>query len=347
MILFRWERSLVSSLNFRLLIAVGATFAAQLALCVPPAAAAAGCPAVPPAVISLDVPRFYSDEAGTVVDPALKSSHAKAVEPLTQFLREVVSDADHAYTRSTAKSQAEAAECALTWLQTWAAQGAWLGTMSTKQAEYQRKWDLAGAALAYLKVRPFARPDQRQVIEPWLQRFADTARAFFDDPTHKRNNHWYWLGLGEMAVGLGTDSPRHVDMARGIMQDAARDIAANGTLPEEMARGQRALFYHVFSVVPLVLMAEMATKRGEDWYALGNGAVHRLVQLSASGLANPETFDRLASVPQERPINTRAGWLQVYQRRFPGRLTQSLPEVAEGHRWLGGSVTVLLAALAR
>ena len=133
----------------------------------------------------------------------------------------------------------------------------------------------------------------------------------------------------------------------GIMQDAARDIAANGTLPEEMARGQRALFYHVFSVVPLVLMAEMATKRGEDWYALGNGAVHRLVQLSASGLANPETFDRLASVPQERPINTRAGWLQVYQRRFPGRLTQSLPEVAEGHRWLGGSVTVLLAALAR
>ncbi len=300
---------------------------------------------MPAPVTSLDIPRFYSDDAGTIVDPVYKLEHERAVAPLTQFLRQVVSDADHATTRGSPKSQAEAAQCALTWLQTWAAGGAWLGVMSTKQAEYQRKWDLAGVALAYVKVRSFARPDQRATIEPWLQRFADTAHAFFDDPTHKRNNHWYWLGLGEAAVGIATDSRRHLDLARGIMQDAARDIGANGTLPEELARGPRALHYHVFALVPLVMMAEIGAARGEDWYGFNSGALHRLVALAVAGLVQPATFDALAGVAQERPISARAGWLQLYQRRFPGRLPAPLPEVADGHRWLGGNVNVLIAAL--
>lgn len=310
-----------------------------------PARAVAACPAIPPVVTSLDVPRFYGDEGGTVVDPILKARHELAVAPLTAFVREVVSDADHAYTRSSPKSQGEAAQCALTWLSTWAAGGAWLGTMSTKQAEYQRKWDLAGVALAYLKVRPFARPDQRAVIEPWLQNFADTAHAFFDNPEHKRNNHWYWLGLGEAAVGLATDSRRHFDIAREIMHDAASDIAADGTLPAEMTRGQRALFYHVFAMTPLIVMAELAASRGEDWYAFGNGALHRLVSASLAGLQSPENFDRLAGVSQERPVNTRAGWLQLYQQRFPDRVAAPLPKVADAHRWLGGNVLILSAAL--
>ena len=312
-----------------------------------PAYAESACPVPPPAITSLDVPRFYSDEAGSVVDPALKALHEKAVEPLTLFLRHVVADADRAYTRQSPKSQLEAAQCGLAWLQAWAAGGAWLGTMSTKQAEYQRKWDLGGVALAYLKLRPFASPDQRLTIEPWLQKFADTARVFFDDPEHKRNNHWYWLGLGEAAVGMATDSPRHFDVARGIMHDAMRDVAANGTLPTEMERRGRALYYHVFALVPLVLMAELAASKGEDWYSFENGALHRLVAVTLDGLRAPEKFDVLAGVAQERPINTRAEWLQIYQNRFPERVKGDAPQVAESNRWLGGNVYTLLAMLKR
>ncbi len=312
-----------------------------------PRALAADCPDVPPPVVSLDVPRYYADEAGTIVDPALYAQHQAAVEPLTEFLRQVVSDADHAWTRTSPKGQAAASECALAWLTAWASGSAWLGTMSTKQAEYQRKWDLAGAALAYLKLRRFALIEQQKIIDPWLQQWADTARMFFDDPEHKRNNHWYWLGLGVAAVGLATESPRHWDMARGIMQDAARDIRADGTLPEEMARGQRALYYHVFSVMPLVILAELGAARGEDWYGLGDGSLHRLVSATITGLNDPTTFEALAGIKQERPINTRAGWLQAYIRRFPQRVRATLPVVADGHRWLGGQVGILLDVLRR
>lgn len=309
------------------------------------AGSAGACPPPPPAIKNLDLQRYYSDKAGTVVDPELMDEHRDAVAPLSAFLRRVASDADKSIGRTSAKSAAEAGACAVSWIGAWAAQGAWLGTMASKQAEYQRKWDLAGVALAYLKVRRFAKPAQRAVIEPWLMRFADAARAFFDDPAHKRNNHWYWLGVGLTATALVTDSAAHWTAARGVMQDAATAIAADGTLPMELARQGRALQYHAFSLMPLVVMAELARSKGEDWYALSDGALHRLAATTMSGLADPARFDARAGTPQVRPVRPGAGWLQLYARHFPDRIPSGLPAIAAGHRWLGGDALLLARSL--
>jgi poly(beta-D-mannuronate) lyase len=307
----------------------------------------AACAAPPRPVIDLDLARFYADEAGSIIDPAKQAEHDAAVAPLTLFVRTVGDLADKSHTRPSAATRAEAARCALGWLATWAKAGALTGRMASRQAEYQRKWDFGGIALAYLKLKAGAASADRALIEPWLIRLADASRAFFDDPARTRNNHWYWLGLGLAATGHATNSDRHWAMARGIMADAARDIAADGTLPKEMERKSRALFYHVFAMTPLVVMAELAASKGEDWYALGGGALHRLVALSHRGLMDPAGFDARTGVAQERPLNARAGWLQLYDRRFPARLAPPHPVVAEGHRWLGGRVEVLSGVLGR
>ncbi len=308
-------------------------------------AEAAPCPAPPPPVRDLAPPRFYGDAKGSKVDAELQRQHKEAVEPLTAFLRRVVADTD----KAVARRDAAAARCPMAWIEAWAAAGAWLGRMGTRQAEYQRKWDLAGVALAYVKLRPYADPRQRAVIEPWLGKFAGVARAFFDDPARTRNNHWYWLGLGMAAVSLATDDARQWDAARGIYRDAMKNIAADGTLPLELAREGRALHYHAFAVTPLVAMAELAGLRGEDWYSLEGGALHRLVRLTYDGLADPAVFDRLAKHAQERPPGMGAGWLTLYEDRFPGRLPHASadrprPEVPDKHRWLGGDVRHLRAA---
>lgn len=320
-----------------------ALMAALLSVAATPAPAAPACPPPPPPVRDLDLPRFYADKAGTRVDPDLDKAHKSAVEPLTAFLRRVVDDTDKALRRR----DAEAARCPLAWIEAWARGEAWLGRMETKQAEYQRKWDLAGVALAYVKLKPFATPAQRSLIEPWLVRFADQARRFFDDPARTRNNHWYWLGLGLAATGLAAESPRHWSEARAIFKDAAGHVGPDGTLPLELARQSRALHYHAFAVTPLVVMAELAAARGEDWYRESGAALHRLVALVAKGLADPAAFDRLAATPQERPPGTGAGWLALYRARFPDRLPGPLPEVPEKHRWLGGNVLFLAGALGR
>ena len=238
-------------------------------------------------------------------------------------------------------SPTETAKCALSWIKGWADGGAYLGVMDSKQAEAQRKWDLAGTALAYVKLKRFAAPEDRTAIEPWLIKWADAARAHFDDAGIKRNNHWYWMGLGAAAVGLATDNGKYWQMAKGIFEDAAKDIAADGTLPLELARQGRALHYHAFALEPLVLLAEIAATRGEDWYALNDGALHRLVAKTAEGLRDPAVFDKLAGIAQQRPVKSGYGWASLYRERHFGRMPDKI-EQPIGHRWLGGDVDVLM-----
>ena len=317
-----------------------------IAILVAPAIARAEtCAPVPQPVVDLDIPRFYGDAKGSIVDPQQQALHDAAVAPLTAYMRHVTSFADAAWKRPSPKSRGDAATCALAWIESWARGNAWLGAVAQKQSEYQRKWDLAGLALAYLKVKGYATPEQRRVIEPYLMRFADKARAFFDDKSHQRNNHWYWLGLGLGAVAIAADSDRHWQMARGIMTDAAREIQADGTLPMELARQARAIHYHAFAVMPLVVLAELAAVRGEDWYAFGNGALHRLTAVTLKGIGDPTIFDRLAGIAQERPPKPGAGWLALYLRRFPDRVPSPVPAMPTGQRWLGGDVMLLRQAL--
>jgi poly(beta-D-mannuronate) lyase len=297
-------------------------------------------------VHDLDLARFYADAEGSIVDPGKLAGHRAAVQPLTDFLREVTKAADRSLSTSTTATADHHARCALAWLEAWARGRALLGQMRSKQAEYQRKWDTAGLALAYLKVRRSASPEQHAAIAPWLVALADASRAFSDDPARQRNNHWYWLGLAAGATALAADSPRHWTMAREIMGDAARDIAADGSLPLELVRGARALHYHAFAAMPLVVLAELAAERGEDWYGLEGGALHRLVDLTSRGLADPALFDRLAKVRQERPVSPGAGWLALYAVRFPARAGAMRITAPAGHRWLGGDVKLLAKALA-
>jgi poly(beta-D-mannuronate) lyase len=317
---------------------------AALALMASTANAFAECPAAPPPVRDLSLQRFYEDSAGSIVEPTRMEAHKAQTAPMLEFLGFVTKQADKAYQQRS--NPDSTAKCGLAWLRAWADGGAYLGKIEGKQAEAQRKWDLAGAALAYLKLKPWASDDEKKSIEPWLIKVADAARAFFDDTSIKRNNHWYWMGLAQAAVGLATGSDAHWQQAKAIMADAAKDISADGTLPLEMAREGRALYYHAFAAMPLVTLAELGVSRGEDWYALNDGALHRLVAKTVEGLEDPVLFDKLAGSTQQRPVKPAAGWIALYRARFPDRITKA-PEQTAKHRWLGGDVMILRQVLAK
>jgi poly(beta-D-mannuronate) lyase len=299
-------------------------------------------------VRDLDLQRYYSDREGSVVDPGKLAAQRNAVAPIKEFLQHVVADADRGMRAASASGRRDNARCAVMWLAGWAREGALLGQIVGAQSEAERKWDFTGAAMAYLKVKPYATVAERSAIEGWLERLATAARAYFDDPHHARNNHWYWLGLGLGATAIATGSEARWAQAREVMADAARDIAADGSLPKELARRGRALHYHAFAVTPLVALAELAAARGEDWYGLGDGALHRLVSFTVRGLIDSSRVEALAGVAQEvGPSTASAGWLPLYVARFPGRLQGPLPVARPNHRWLGGDTRLLGVALGR
>ena len=97
-------------------------------------------------------------------------------------------------------------------------------------------------------------------------------------------------------------------------------ITPDGTLPLEMARGARALHYHLYALAPLVLLAEFGEANGLDLYAHNHGAIHRLADVSVAGLKNPALFEKATGVKQEVPTvvsGDQIGWAPPYARRFP------------------------------
>lgn len=298
------------------------------------------CPLAPPAMRDLIVDRYYNDDIGSKVDPGLLKKQREMTRPIREFLTHVVRETDASLRQSSPSLAKYRALCALDALQTWARAGALTGTMSSKQAQAERRWTLAGAALAYLKIKPHATAEQATEIDGWLVKLADAAHAEFASGSLKRNNHWYWMGLGLGATGLAAVSPHHWDLARGVMQDAAHDIGPDGSLKLELARGQRALRYHAFALMPLVTLADLARTKGEDWESYSEHALARLVRFTASNLDDPAAITTLAG-PQETPVSPGAGWLPLYSAMHPEWVAPANVEMASGHRWLGGNVLLL------
>lgn len=305
------------------------------------------CPFAPPAVHDLELARFYTDGAGSTTSPALLDQHKRDTAPVRTFLKTMTGEADASFIQPTGSLGLYRAKCAVEWLEVWARGEALLGRVVEKQAAAERRWTLAGAALAYLKVKPAATPAQAQVIEQWLTKLALAAETDFQNGKLKHNNHYYWLGLGLAATSLATGDAARWEKARAIMKDAADGIAANGTLPLELARQARALHYHAFALMPLTAMAELARSKGEDWYAFGDGALDRLVAITARGIEAPELFEQLSGYAQERPVDPQYGWLQLYGLERPSALAGVEFEIPSDHMWLGGNVLLLNHALTK
>ena len=299
--------------------------------------AQSACPQ--PGIIVRDITadRFYIDAASSVPDEAILARNKASLAALDHNLYPIIKFSDAALTGETG-----AAQCAIQFLIAEARGGGMLGTMSSRQAGYERKWRTAGVALAYLKVKRWATPDARATIEPWLTSLALNVETDYGAPKEP-NNHYYWAGLASAAVGTATGDGALLAYARRAYLSGLESIQPDGVLPRELARKGRALSYHNYALAPLILMAELAAARGEDWYQLRDGAIHRLVARTVSGIRDPAAFARLAGVPTvEIPTGGILGWLAFYRARFPRR-AEGAPNGPFNYNWLGGNLTLIAA----
>ena len=165
-----------------------------------------------------------------------------------------------------------------------------------------------------------------------------TKRAGHGD---SQNNHLYWAGVELAAIGVAANNRKDFDWAMATYDNGVDQIQPDGALPLEMARGGRALHYHLYALAPLVLLAEFGEANHLDLYAHANGAIHRLVNFSVAGLQDP----RLSSKQQacnrscRRPsTGDQIGWAPPYVQRFPNpaleRMVKAAPSLSV--YYLGG-----------
>jgi poly(beta-D-mannuronate) lyase len=132
-----------------------------------------------------------------------------------------------------------------------------------------------------------------------------------------------------------------LDYSRRAFDAGLTDIRPDGTLPMELERRGRALDYTNYALAPLIMAAELAARRGEDWYGGEDGAIHRLVARVLSGLQDPKGFAALAGEPSvDVPRGGVLGWLAFYRARFPDRVETGAPSGPFRYPWLGGDLTL-------
>jgi poly(beta-D-mannuronate) lyase len=149
---------------------------------------------------------------------------------------------------------------------------------------------------------------------------------------HKsQNNHLYWAGVELAAIGVTANNRKDFNWAMSTYDKGVDQIQPDGSLPLEMARGGRALHYHLYALAPLVLLAEFGEANHLDLYAHANGAIHRLVNFSVDGLQNPMPFVKATGVQQnvpKTPDGDQISWAPPYVRRFPNPALERMIKAA-------------------
>lgn len=289
-------------------------------------------------IVDITSNRFYSDKNHSIVDPVLWEKRKAAMKPLEDFRAAMSRFASRAIAGNRDWSA-----CVARGLRQWAEGGAMLGHMNEIQAKFERKWALSAFSMAYLMVKSEISAEDRVLIEPWLDRVAAEVAKDYAGRKKNYNNHYYWVGFALGASATATGHKAHWALAAETYREAMKHIEPDGSLPKETARAGMALHYHAFSLQPLLMLAELAARRGEDWYSLDKGALHRLAAFTAEGFTNPAKAARLAGAEQKPLGRFQMGWMPFYERRFPGRLPLGAL-VAQSDIWFemtGGNMSAL------
>jgi poly(beta-D-mannuronate) lyase len=309
------------------------------------------CAAASQPVRDLDFEPFYSDSSFSVVDPVRYARYQELSQPIARFVREVIGMSDR-WVRAQ-PADAAPARCALAWLDAWAAGGAMLGH-ATMQGGFDRKWALAGLALAWLELRqaPGLDPAATARVVRWFAALAAAMQPPYENlrSMTARNNHAYWAGLAAVAAAIATDDRALLDWGIARYRLGIAQIEPDGTLPLEMGRRSKALHYHLFSLAPLVMIAELAAANGIDLYAERDGALHRLARRTLDGLDDPAFFVARTGAAQDftgGPLGrAHLAWIEPYFARFPATRRDDLLARFRplAMSWLGGDTTLAYGA---
>ncbi|QMV18303.1 poly(beta-D-mannuronate) lyase [Granulicella sp. 5B5] len=275
---------------------------------------------------------FYrlDDPTHSIIDPVREAAYRASADPVKAVGQAIVSSADDY--RTTGSQQA--LHCTVARILTLAHDNSLAGKMSSSQAYYVQGWVAGAVAIAYLKVHDDAHitPEQNQLVGDWLVSVGAQTIRYYDDRKKPgkgdaQNNHLYWAGVEIAAIGVAANNRKDFDWAMAAYDNGVNQIRPDGTLPLEMERGQRALHYHLYALAPLVLIAEFGEANGLDLYAHANGAIHRLVDVSITGLKDPKLFVKATGIKQEVPrvvTGDQIGWAPPYVRRFPNPSLEQL-----------------------
>lgn len=251
--------------------------------------AAAQCAPAPAPVTALAFDSRYAADSETrsEIDPAAAEAAEEALRPVEDFLRELAAEASAA----AEARDGGAAACVVGRMADWAEADALAG-IGSQTAALTLGSRLAGFALILRQMAPLAdSPEDTGRVARWLDARIVEQIGFWelDAPDGaKQGNLRAWAALAAAARAAGPetpDSPRLAFWAGASAGFVLCTAAADGSLPQEMSRGPRALQYQLHAVTPLVLTAALLEETGLPLAPVCGNALDRAVGFALADLA--------------------------------------------------------------
>ncbi|WP_435371014.1 alginate lyase family protein [Klebsiella pneumoniae] len=282
-------------------------------------------PATPAAVYQLNPIGIYLADNVTLNPdaPAIRAIQLKDLNDfnlgLTGYAMDCLTDNDHC-------SGAAAAE----WLYDWAMRRSLILASTTGTSGlFERQWRVGNIAISYMLVKGSVPVPLRAEILSWITEVGTAMIADFDSKygATKNNNHAYWVAAALYACYVVTDNTDFRDFALTIYDQAMGRIQANGTISSEMDRASRVLYYHNFAIEPLIMICELAIRKGEDVYGR-NSKLFSMIETTIHGIVDPAWFKTNAGLTYDQEAITGLGWCAFVALRYPeidqGRLNSDL-----------------------
>jgi hypothetical protein len=257
------------------------------------------CPDVPapPEMMQTESKYRADDNSKSAIDDAAAAARDETVQPIRNSVRLLTRIA---YAQSNDRQAGS--ECVLQNIDRWAAAHSLTDMRSADAILTRDRWvaEIALATRAASRVVPLS-DDRQALYSAWFGRLArDTMDAYLlrVGPKSRTNNHRYWAGLSVAAIGYLLDQSEFKDWGKASFEIGACQVDGNGFLPAELARGERALDYHVYALRPLAAIVRLASDSGEQLGSKCLEGFRRLDTMTRSALEDPSRFERLAGLRQ-------------------------------------------------
>lgn len=268
----------------------------------------------------LDFPSKYegSDAARDNLNVDAELRYKEATSTISTFEIGVAAMASrYAQSRSV-----EVANCALSWLTSWAEHGALLAKAETHTGKSVRKWVLAAVSTSYLRLQrsnspqPDERSNKQATIEAWLRSIAAKVMEEWpvDAPINKVNNHFYWAAWSLISTGTVLNDRAMFNHGMKIFRTFERQVSDKGLLSNEVSRRSRALGYHAYALAPLTMIATFGIANGEVVDTTPSSPLSRLARTVFDGFHAPTRFADSVGSKQKfsSNVNTNFSWLEPY-----------------------------------
>jgi len=305
---------------------------------------AEACPKVgPPVSIVYAVgPYHREDRTRSIIDAQRLAENERLTTPINHFLDAISELSD----RIVDMRNRDSKYCYDGTLFKWASADALLLTGEGAQPHYVQQWAAVTLGLARLKTGPLTAPDQDRVVSSWMRKLARTVSRFHrGDGGPGRNNHYYWAMLGIGAIGLSTGDHELWDRALAMDKIALHDIRPDGTLQNELIRGNRATRYHAAAALP---MAVLQLLRSDCWgkiytaneYGQEESRLHTLIDLIRGEVNGKKYIESITRIKQ-LPIS-KQHWLSLWDSVNIKQPQEASPKFS---RSLAGSLSRLATVI--